>query len=194
VITLAKLIYSSITSVDGYVEDGEGKIAWGAPDEEVSGFVNDLERSVGTYLYGRRMYETMVYWETVQTSDNDLPEQDFTALWRAADKIVYSQSLEAVSSAKTRLERAFDPAAVRELKSAEDKDITVGGPNLAAQAFKAGLVDECQLFLTPIVLGGGKPALPSNVRLDLELLNERRFRGGVVFLRYRTSMAASERP
>jgi dihydrofolate reductase len=191
---MAKLIYSIITSLDGYIEDEEGRIGWGAPDEEVSSFVNDLERSVGTYLYGRRLYETMVYWETVQTPADDLHERDFTALWRAADKIVYSTSLATVSSAKTRLERTFDPNVIQEMKSSQERDITVGGPNLAAQAFKAGLVDECQLFLTPIVLGGGKPALPSNVRLALELLSERHFRSGVVFLHYRALMAGSATP
>jgi dihydrofolate reductase len=192
---MAKLIFSAITSLDGFIEDEEGKIGWGAPDEEVSSFVNDLERSVGTYLYGRRMYETMVYWETVPTPANELSsERDFTELWRAADKIVYSKSLDAVSSDKTRLERTFDPSVIQEMKASEERDITVGGPNLASQAFKAGLVDECQLFLTPTVLGGGKPSLPSSVRLDLELLSERRFRSGVVFLQYRTSMADSVHP
>ena len=187
---MAKLIFSAITSLDGYMEDEDGKFDWGAPDEEVHAFVNDLERPVGTYLYGRRMYETMVYWETVQAVADEPPHvRDFAELWRAADKIVYSTSLETVSSARTRLERQFDPRVIQEMKSSEERDITVGGPNLAAQAFQAGLVDECQLFLTPIVVGGGKPALPDNVRLDLELLGERRFRSGVVFLRYRTSMA-----
>ena len=167
----------------------------GAPDEEVHSFVNDLERPVGTYLYGRRMYETMVYWETVHALADEPPcVRDFAELWQAADKIVYSKSLETVSSAKTRIERKFDPRVIQEMKSSQERDITVGGPNLAAQAFKAGLVDECQLFLTPIVVGGGKPSLPNNVRLDLELLSERRFRSGVVFLHYRTSMADSEHP
>ena len=190
---MAKLIYSAITSLDAFIEDEEGNFEWGAPDEEVHRFINDIERPVGTYLYGRRMYETMVYWETAHTVA-DLPPfvRDFTELWQAADKIVYSKSLETVSSAKTRLERGFDPRAISEMKTARERDITVGGPNLAAQAFKAGLVDECQLFLTPVVVGGGKPALPSNVRLELELFSERRFRSGVVFLHYRTSMAGSE--
>ena len=190
---MAKLIFSAITSLDGYTEDEDGNFDWGAPDEEVHSFVNDLERSVGTYLYGRRMYDTMVYWETVQALAGEPPcVRDFTELWRAADKVVYSRSLEIVSSAKTRIERTFDPKVIREMKSSQERDITVGGPNLAAQAFKAGLVDECQLFLTPIAVGGGKPSLPHNVRLDLELLNEHRFRSGVVFLHYRTSMAGSE--
>jgi dihydrofolate reductase len=141
------------------------------------------------------MYETMVYWETAQALADEPPcVRDFTELWQAADKIVYSKSLETVSSANTRIERKFDPRVIQEMKSSQERDITVGGPNLAAQAFKAGLVDECQLFLTPIVVGGGKPSLPNSVRLDLELLSERRFRSGVVFLHYRTSMADSEHP
>ncbi len=191
---MAKLIFSAITSLDGYIEDDQGEIRWGAPDEEVSSFVNDLERSFGTYLYGRRMYETMVYWETVPAPAEEPHERDFTAIWRAAEKIVYSRSLTTVSSAKTRLERTFDPSMIQEMKASQVRDIVVGGPNLAAQAFRAGLVDECQLFLTPVVLGGGKPAMPSNVRLDLELLSERRFRSGVVFLHYRTSLADPEHP
>jgi dihydrofolate reductase len=189
---MAKLIYSAITSLDGYIENEEGNFDWAAPDEEVHCFVNDLERPVGTYLYGRRMYETMVYWETAQVLADDPPcVRDFTALWQAAEKIVYSNSLEAVSSAKTRREREFDPRVIQELKATRERDITVGGPNLAAQAFKAGLIDECQLFLTPVVVGGGKPSLPDNVRLELELLSERRFESGVVFLHYRCSMTAS---
>jgi len=192
---MAKLIFLMITSLDGYIEDEDGKFDWGRPDDEVCSFVNDLVRPVGTHLYGRLMYETMVYWETVQPLADDPPVvRDFTELWQAADKIVYSNSLETVSSAKTRIERTFDPREIREMKSSQERDITVSGPNLAAQAFKAGLVDECQLFLTPIVLGGGKPSLPANVRLDLELLSERRFRSGVVFLHYRTPMADSEHP
>jgi dihydrofolate reductase len=195
VITMAKLIFSAITSLDGYTEDGAGNFDWGAPDEEVHSFVNDMERPVGTYLYGRRMYETMVYWETAQALADGPPcVRDFTEIWQAADKIVYSTSLEAVSSARTRIERTFDPREIQELKSSRQRDITVGGPNLAAQAFEAGLVDECQLFLMPIVVGGGKPSLPDNVRLDLELLSERRFRSGVVFLRYRTSLADAGHP
>ena len=194
-ITMAKLIFSAITSLDGYIEDEEGNIDWGAPDEEVLSFVNDLERPVGTYLYGRRMYETMVYWETVQALVDQPPgNRDFKELWRAADKIVYSKSLETVSSAKTRIEREFDPRVIQEMKSTLKRDLTVGGPTLAAQAFKAGLVDECQLFLTPVVLGGGKPSLPNDIRLEVELLSERRFRSGVVFLHYRISTANSKRP
>jgi dihydrofolate reductase len=184
---MAKLIYSSITSLDGYVADEDGNFDWAAPDEEVHAFVNDLERPVGTYLYGRRMYETMVYWETAHAVAEQAPlVRDFAALWQAADKIVYSRTLEAVSSARTRIERDFDPEAVRQMKATAGHDITVGGPDLAAQAFKAGLVDEYHLFLTPIVVGGGKHSLPDNVRLKLELVDVRRFGGGVVHLHYRT--------
>ncbi len=185
---MAKLIFSMITSLDGYVEDASGDFTWGRPDDDVCVFVNELERSVGTNLYGRRMYETMVYWETVQIGDDDPAwVHDFTRTWRAANKIVISSTLDKVSSANTRIERAFDPTLIAELKSSQERDITVSGPTLAAHAFKAGLVDECQLFVTPIVVGGGKPTLPRDVRIDLELLDERRFSSGVVFLRYRTS-------
>jgi dihydrofolate reductase len=182
---LAKLIYSAITSLDGYVADEDGNFDWSGPDEEVHSFVNDLERPIGTYLYGRRMYEVMVAWETPQTFADQSPvTQDFAELWRAADKIVYSRTLETASSARTRIERDFDPEAVRQIKAAAGRDISVGGPDLAAQAFRAGLVDECHLFLSPIVVGGGKRSLPDNVRLELELLDERRFGNGVVHLHY----------
>jgi dihydrofolate reductase len=183
---MAKLIYSVITSLDGYVADEDGNFDWAAPDEEVHRFVNDLERLVGTYLYGRRMYETMVYWETAHTLADQPPFiLDYAEIWQAADKIVYSKTLEAPSSARTRIERGFDPEAVRQLKASEGRDISVGGPELAAQAIEAGLVDEYHLFLTPIVVGGGKSSLPGHVRLKLELLDERRFRTGVVHLHYR---------
>ena len=186
---MAKLIYSVIASLDGYIEDENGNFDWAAPDEEVHGFVNDLERPAGTYLYGRQMYETMVYWETAHTlSDQSPAVRDFADIWQAADKIVYSKTLETVSSARTRIERDFDPEAIRRMKAASSRDITVGGPDLAAQAIKAGLLDELQLFLVPMVVGGGKRALPANVRLNLELLDERRFGNGVVFLHYRTRM------
>jgi dihydrofolate reductase len=184
---MAKLIYSAIASLDGYIEDEDGSFDWAAPDDEVHRFVNDLERPVGTYLLGRRMYETMVYWETAHTVADQSPTAlDFAQLWQAAEKIVYSKTLESVSSARTRIERAFDPEAVRRLKESAERDIGVGGPGLAAQALAAGLVDECQLFVTPIVVGGGKQSLPDGVRLQLELLDERRFGSGVVYLRYRT--------
>jgi dihydrofolate reductase len=185
---MAKLIYSAITSLDGYVADEEGNFGWAAPDEELHTFVNDIERPVGTYLYGRRMYEVMVYWETAHTLPDQLPVfEDFTKIWQAADKIVYSKTLETVSSSRTRIERDFDPDAIRQMKAAAGHDISVGGPDLAAQAIKAGLVDEYHLFLTPIVVGGGKHSLPDNVRLRLELLDEHRFSNGVVHLHYRTT-------
>lgn len=183
---MAELIFSAITSLDGYIEDAAGGFDWAAPDDEVFEFLNELERPVGTYLYGRRMYETLVYWETADFRSEQSPVAwDWMHLWRAADKVVYSRSLEAVSSAKTRVERDFEPNAVRAMKDSLDRDISIGGPDLAAQAFKAGLIDRCQLFLTPVLVGGGKPALPGNIRLDLDLLSERRFRNGVVFLDYR---------
>jgi dihydrofolate reductase len=183
---VAKLIYAAIASLDGYVADEYGKFDWAEPDEEVHAFVNDLQRSVGTHLYGRRMYEVMVGWET----DPSLAEQspvtrDFAELWQAAGKVVYSKTLERASTARTRIERDFDPASVRQLKETAGSDVLVGGPTLAAEAFRAGLVDECHLFLSPIVVGGGKQSLPDNVRLRLELLDERRFRNGVVYLHYR---------
>jgi dihydrofolate reductase len=181
---MAKLIYSAMTSLDGYVADADGKFDWAAPDEEVHSFVNDLERPVGTYLYGRRMYEVMVFWETA--SDRTPVIQDFAEIWQAAEKIVYSRTLEAVSSARTRIEREFDPEEVRQLIARAVREISVGGPDLAAQAIKAGLVDEYHVFVTPVVVGGGRRALPDGVRLELELLDERRFGSGVVHLHYRT--------
>ncbi len=184
---MAKLIYSAITSLDGYVADEDGNFDWAAPDEEVHTFINDLERRVGTYLYGRRMYEMMVYWESEHTAADQPPfVQDFAQIWQAADKIVYSKTLDTVSSARTRIERDFDPEGVRQMKAQAGGDISVGGSDLAAQAIKAGLVDECHLFVAPIVVGGGKQSLPNNVRLKLELLDERRFGNGVVHLHYRT--------
>jgi dihydrofolate reductase len=184
---MAKLIYSAITSLDGYVADEDGKFDWAAPDEEVFAFVNELERSVGTYLYGRRMYQTMVVWETLRTDADQAPlMRDFAEIWRAADKVVYSRTLETASSARTRIERGFDPEAIRRMKASARADITVGGPELAGHAIKAGLVDELHLFLTPILVGGGTASLPDNVRVRLELLDERRFGNGVAFLQYRT--------
>jgi dihydrofolate reductase len=181
---MAKLISSAITSLDGYIADEDGNFDWAAPDEEVHTFVNDLERPLGTYLYGRRMYETMLYWETAHTVADHPVEQDFAQIWRAAEKVVYSKTLDTVSSARTRIERAFDPDAIRQMKASAERDISVGGPDLAAQAFGAGLVDECHLFVAPIVVGGGKPALPKGVRVKLELLDERSFGNGMVYLRY----------
>jgi dihydrofolate reductase len=182
-VDVAKLIYSAIASLDGYVEDKRGDFGWAAPDEEVLAVVNDLERPIGTYLYGRRMYETMVYWEA--TGDDQSPlAADFARIWRAADKIVYSRTLRTASSQRTRIERDFDPAAIRRLKESSARDITVGGAELGGEAIAAGLVDECHLFLGPLLVGGGKRALPDDVRVQLELLAERRFRNGVVYLRY----------
>jgi dihydrofolate reductase len=185
---MAKLIYSAIASLDGYVEDEDGKFDWAAPDEEVHAFVNDLERPVGTYLYGRRMYETMAVWETDPgLAELSAASRDFAAIWQAAQKIVYSRTLEAASTSRTRIQREFDPDVVRQEKEAAGRDLTVGGAALAAQAFRAGLVDELHLFLTPVLVGGGKRALPEGVNLQLVMLDERRFRGGTVFLRYRTA-------
>jgi dihydrofolate reductase len=184
---MAKLIYSAITSLDGYINDENGNFDWAAPDEEVHRFVNDLGRPVGTYLLGRRMYDTLAVWETMATDGDQSPAiADFAGIWRAADKVVYSRTLDTVATARTRIERDFDPEAVRRLKASADADLTVGGPGLAANAFRAGLVDESQLFLSPIVVGGGTPSLPDKVRLELELLDERRFGNGVVYLHYRT--------
>jgi dihydrofolate reductase len=181
---VARLIYSTIASLDGYVADESGNFDWAAPDEEVHAFVNELERPVGTHLLGRRMYETMVFWETVDTGSEPQVMRDFAEIWRAADKVVYSRTLGEPSSAKTRLEPEFDPEAVRGLIASASSDVAIGGPELAAQAFKAGLVDECQVFLAPVVVGGGKRSLPEGVFTRLELLEQRRFDGGFVYLRY----------
>ncbi len=182
---MAQLIYSTIASLDGYVEDKTGNFDWAAPDDEVFGFIAELERPIGTYLYGRRMYETMLYWETAHLApDQPVVTRDFTEIWQAADKVVYSRALGSVSSAKTRIERNFDANAVRHLKATSDRDMTVGGPNLAAQALREGLVDELQLFVVPVVVGGGKPWLPDGVPIALELIDVRRFASGVVYLRY----------
>jgi len=190
---MAKLIYAAITSLDGHVEDTDGTFNWAAPDPEVHAFVNDLERPVGTHLYGRRMYETMAVWQSIGleapgTSTGDAgpsPEElDYAEVWRAADKVVYSGTLDAVSTPRTRLERTFDPEDVRRLKDSADSDLAIGGPSLAQHAFAAGLVDEIHLFVSPVIVGGGKPGLPRDVRVDLELLDERRFGNGVVYLRH----------
>ena len=183
---MAQLIYTVISSLDGYFEDAAGRFDWAEPDDDVHAFVNELERPIATYLYGRRMYETMVYWETVSVeADEPAVFWDFAGIWRAAEKIVYSRTLQTASSARTRIEREFDPDAVRQLKRSSTADIAVGGGEVAGQAIGAGLVDECHLFLCPIVVGGGKRALPDNVRAQLELLDERPFQNGVVYLRYR---------
>ncbi len=183
---MAKLIYSAIASLDGFIEDADGKFEWAAPDHEVHAFVNKLERPIGTMLFGRRMYETLVVWETIDTGpDRAAVSRDFAEIWRAAEKIVYSSTLPDVSSARTRLQRSFDPGEVARLKASASRDISIGGPALAAAGIAAGLVDEVHLFLCPVTIGAGKRALPDDIRLDLELLDERRFAGGVVYLRYR---------
>jgi dihydrofolate reductase len=184
---VARLVYSAIASLDGYVADREGRFEWAAPDEEVHAFVNDLERPVGTYLYGRRMYETMAPWETLEAEQPGLPDpmRDYARLWRAADKVVYSRTLDAVSTPRTRLERAFEPDAVRRLKDASARDLSIGGASLAAEALRAGLVDELHLLLVPAVVGGGTRALPDGLRVDLELVDERRFGSGIVHLHHR---------
>ncbi len=184
---MAKLIYSAICSLDGYIADENGDFDWAAPDEELHAAVNDLERPIGTYLYGRRMYDVMVAWETMESGDEAPPViRDYAQIWRAAEKIVYSRTLEGVSSARTRIVRDFDAEAIRQMKANAERDISVGGSDLAAQALKAGLVDEMHLFLTPILVGGGTQALPNHVRQQLDLLGERRFGSGVVHLHYRT--------
>jgi dihydrofolate reductase len=181
---VSKLIYSALASLDGYVEDADGAFDWAAPDAEVHAFVNELERPIATHLYGRRMYETMAYWENpANTADEPPAVQEYGEIWRAADKVVYSRSLETASTARTRIEREFDPAAIRRLKETTSGDLGIGGAELAAEAIGAGLVDEYQLFLVPVVVGAGKRALP-DVRLHLELRDERRFGSGTVYLRY----------
>jgi dihydrofolate reductase len=186
VIEMARLIYPANVSLDGYIEDEHGNIDWAVSDDETYAFWTDFQRTIGTYLYGRRMYESMVYWETANAS-GDQPEvmQEFAQIWRAAEKIVYSRTIQAVSSAKTSIKREFDPDAIRRLKESSGADITIGGPEFAGRAMSAGLVDECHLLLNPIVLGGGKRAVPDILRMRLELLGERRFRSGVVHLHYR---------
>lgn len=182
---MAHLIYSALSSLDGYIEDSEGKFDWAAPDQEVHQFINQLERSIGTTLLGRRMYETMQVWETDPDLINDSPiTQDYAKIWQATNKIVYSRTLAKVSTHRTQLERSFDVEAIRKLKATLQQDITIGGPGLAAHAFRASLIDECQLFLAPISVGGGKPALPVDLRINLALVEERRFGNGMVFLRY----------
>jgi dihydrofolate reductase len=189
---MGKLVYGAIASLDGYIEDASGGFGWAEPDDEVHAFVNDLERATTTYLYGRRMYETMAGWETMDTGpDQPAVMRDFARLWREADKVVFSSTLAEPSTARTRIVPAFDPAAVRDLKSSTAGGLNIGGPTLAAHAFRAGLVDECHLFLHPVAVGGGKAALPPGMRIDLDLEDERRFAGGVVYLRYRVRPAST---
>jgi dihydrofolate reductase len=182
---MGQLIYTGITSLDGYLADSQGNFDWSAPDEEVHAFVNDLERDAGTYLFGRRMYEVMSVWETMGGADDPPVIQDFARIWRGADKIVYSSSLTAAATARTRVERRFNPDAVRELKAGTERSIGIGGATLAAAALRSGLVDECRIFLNPVAVGGGLRFLPDGLDLRLDLLDERRFGNGVVYLRYR---------
>jgi dihydrofolate reductase len=182
---MGRLQYAAICSLDGYTEDADGKFDWAAPDEEVHSFVNDLERPVGTHLYGRRMYQTLAVWQTIGGAQYPAVENAYADIWRAAEKIVFSATLAEVSTPRTRLERAFDPEAIRQLVADADRDVTVGGPGLAAQAIRAGLVDDFHLILHPVVVGGGTRALPDDVRLDLELVDEHRFGNGVVHLHHR---------
>jgi dihydrofolate reductase len=185
---MAKLIYIANVSLDSYIEDAHGNFNWTEPDDDVFAFITDLVRPVGTYLYGRRLYETMAVWETDPAfAAQSALMADFAQVWQAADKIVYSTTLHEVPTAKTQLAHDFDPDAVRRLKASAAGDLAVGGANLAAHAFKAGLVDECQLLVYPVILGGGKPSLPRDMRADLDLLDERRFGNGVVYLRYRVA-------
>ncbi len=182
---MGKLVYSAITSLDGFVADANDNFDWAEPDAEVHAFVNDIERPIGTYLYGRGLYDVLVAWETLPTADEPEYIQDFAAIWRAADKIVYSTTLKSAASEKTRIEREFDPATISEMKANADRDISVGGAQLAGAAITAGLVDELHQFVTPILVGGGRHWLPRDVRLPLELAEERRFASGVVYLHYR---------
>ena len=183
---MAKLIYISNVSLDGFIEDEHGSFDWTPPSNEVFAFITDLVRPIGTHLYGRRLYETMAVWETDPAlAAQSEPMADFARVWQAADKIVYSTTLDAVSTTKSRLDRRFDPDSIRRTKADASRDLTVGGPNLAAHAFRAGLVDECQLFIYPVIVGGGKPSLPSGLRAKLELLDQRRFDSGVVYVRHR---------
>jgi dihydrofolate reductase len=185
---MGKLVYSALMSLDGYIEDRDGRFDWAEPDEEVHGFVNDLERGIGTHLLGRRMYDVLAVWETMDAVPNQPAViYDYAGIWRATDKVVYSRTLTAVRTARTRIEREFDAKAVRALKERSTGDLSIGGPELAAQAFKAALVDECCLFISPVAVGAGKAALPTDRPLELDLLEERRFGNGTVYLRYRVA-------
>ncbi|HEY7269790.1 MAG TPA: dihydrofolate reductase family protein [Dehalococcoidia bacterium] len=186
---MGNLIYAAIASLDGFIEDARGNFDWAAPDEEVHAFVNDLERPVRTHLYGRRMYEVMAAWEDMDLSKEPAVIRDYAAIWRAADKVVYSRTLAGVRTSRTRLEREFDAAAVEQMKAAAGSEISIGGPDLAAAAMRAGLVDEWKLFVVPAIVGGGKRWLPEGLRLDLDLVDEHRFEGGVVYLAYRSRSA-----
>jgi dihydrofolate reductase len=192
---VGELVYAAIASLDLYIEDESGGFGWAEPDEEVHAFVNGIERGATAYLYGRRMYETMAGWESMGTSPDDDPvEREFADLWRSADKVVYSTTLDRPTTARTRIVREFDPEDVRELKRSSAGDVTIGGPTVAANAFQAGLVDQVHLFLHPLTVGGGKPALPAGIQIGLELVDERRFAGGVVYLRYRVRPGSGSTP
>ena len=182
---MGRLVYTALCSLDGYTADADGEFGWAAPDEEVHAFVNELERPIGTCLYGRRMYETLAVWQTIGGPEHHAIENDYAEIWRAAEKVVYSTTLEAVSTPRTRLERTFDTAAVRQLVADAERDVSIGGPGLAARAFRAGLVDDVHHLVNPVVVGGGTRALPDGVRLDLELVDEHRFANGVVHLHHR---------
>jgi dihydrofolate reductase len=182
---VASLVYSTIASLDGYVADTDGDFGWAFPGEEVHAFVNEIERAAGTHLYGRGMYETMVAWETMELAGQPPVVCDYAAIWRAAEKIVYSTTLAEPSSSRTRIEPEFDPEAVRRLKASAESDISIGGPGLAGAALGAGLVDELHCFVVPVVVGGGTRSLPDDVQLKLELLDQRHFDNGFVHLHYR---------
>ena len=187
---MAKLTYITNVSLDGFIEDAHGNFNWSEPSDDVFAFITDLIRPIGTWLYGRRLYETMAVWETDDTlAAQSVLMADFAEAWKAGDKVVYSTTLQDVSTARTRLERGFDPDSVQEMKRSATTDLIVGGANLAAQAFEDGLIDECHLFVHPVLVGGGKPALPRDVRAKLELMDERRFTSGIVYLRYRISLS-----
>jgi len=188
---MAKLIYAILASLDGYVADEKGNFDWAAPDEDVHAAINALAHPTAIFLLGRRMYEVLVAWETMDVAGEPRVVSDFADIWRAADKVVYSRTLTSVSSARTRVERAFDPDAIRRLKESTSRDISIGGPELAGQALRAGLLDECHLFLMPLVVGGGKRFLPDGTRADLRLLSERRFASGAVHIGYRVNTASS---
>jgi len=187
---VATLIYTAIASLDGYVNDESGNFDWAAPDEEVHAFVNDLERPIGTFLYGRKLYETMVAWESMDLDKQPSVIRDYAEIWRAADKVVFSKTLEKPASERTRIERVFDPVSIEGMKEESARDLSIGGPHLAAEAIRAGLIDEYRFFLAPVVIGGGTASLPDDVRVDLELIDERRFDSGFVHLRYRRSVRA----
>lgn len=196
---MGRLMYTAICSLDGYVDDADGGFDWAAPDVEVHAFVNDLERDVGTYLCGRRLYETMVFWETAPTDGathgpEEAVTQDYARIWQAADKVVHSGTLSSVGSARTRLERAFDPASVARFVETSDRDVSIGGPTLAAEALRAGIVDELRLLTVPAVVGGGTRVLPDGIRLDLTLLDSRRFAGGTTYARYAVRRARPSTP